>query len=148
MDCKIETIKKHADDRGELVVFLKQSELERSRRAFGQIYFITFDRKGTVRGNHYHRKWREWFGVVHGEILAELEDIVTKEKVSCVLSADHSSYTRLEIGPNIAHAFRCRSASAALLNYADAEWTAADRYDYSLLKDECHAEKKGCPKKK
>jgi len=135
MDCKIETIRKHPDERGELVVFLRKRELEQARQAFGQIYFITFEGAGTVRGNHYHKRWREWFGIVHGEVRAELEDIVTKEKRSCVLSAGHSAYTRLEIGPNIAHAFRCLSPSAALLNYADAEWTAEDRFDYQLIKE-------------
>jgi dTDP-4-dehydrorhamnose 3,5-epimerase-like enzyme len=135
MDCKIETIKKHHDERGELVVFLKRSQLDKKSLPFGQIYFITFEGKGVIRGNHYHEKWREWFGIVHGEVRAELEDIVTKERRSCVLSADHSTYTRLEIGPHIAHAFRCLSPSAALLNYADAEWTAQDRFEYPLIKE-------------
>lgn len=118
---------------GELVVFLKKSGLNPQRREFGQIYFITFAGKGVVRGNHYHKKWREWFGVVHGKVRAELEHTETKERVSLILSADHQTYTRLEIGPNVAHAFVSLSSSASLLNYADDEWSAGDRYEYALL---------------
>jgi dTDP-4-dehydrorhamnose 3,5-epimerase len=147
MDCRIETLKKHPDDRGELVVFLRQRELDSARRQFGQIYFITFEGKGTVRGNHYHKKWREWFGIVHGEVVAELEDIATGERRSCVLSAGHAAYTRLEIGPNIAHAFRCVSSTAALLNYADAEWSAQDRFEYHLIKDPHEANTHTSPEK-
>lgn len=148
MDCKIETLKKHPDQRGELVVFLKKSQLDVHRLSFGQIYFITFEGKGVVRGNHYHKKWREWFGIVHGEVHAELEDIVTKERRTCVLSAGHSTYTRLEIGPQIAHAFRCISPSAALLNYADAEWTAQDRFEYPIIKEHDDANQQKTAEKK
>lgn len=135
MDYKISTIEKQKDTRGDLVVFLRKKELPRERVGFGQIYFITFKSKGTIRGNHYHRRWREWFGVVHGKIRAELEDVVTKQRVSLTLSADERTYTRLEIGPNIAHAFCCLTPSASLLNYADDEWRSSDRFHYRLMED-------------
>lgn len=133
MDYRIERIDKHTDGRGDLVVFLKKRELTPKRRRFGQIYFITFTGKRVVRGNHYHKKWREYFGVVHGKVRAELEHVKTRERVSLILSAGHKTYTRLEIGPYVAHAFICLSASASLLNYADDEWSAGDRYEYELV---------------
>lgn len=132
MDYRITTIAKHNDKRGRLVVFLKKSELEARRRNFGQIYFITFNRKGTIRGNHYHKKWREWFGIVTGSVQVELEDVRTKRRVSLALSARKNTYTRLEIGPYIAHTFVSKTNFSSLLNYADDEWRASDRYEYKL----------------
>ena len=134
MDYSIEKVKKNIDKRGELVVFLRNRELSRSGKNFGQIYFITFNGKGVVRGNHYHKKWREWFGIVTGSATVELEDVITKEHVSLRLDAQHSTYLRLEIGPNIAHAFKSLSPRVSLLNYANSEWSVKDRHPYLLIK--------------
>jgi len=134
MDYKITSIEKHSDKRGQLVVFLRSSELKANRKKFGQIYFITFNKKNVVRGNHYHKKWREWFGVVHGSVKAELEDVITGEHKTLVLSSKHNVYKRLEIGPNVAHAFKSMTPTASLLNYGDKEWSAKDRFFYDLFK--------------
>lgn len=136
MDYKVVKIEKHNDKRGELIVFLRNSELSADKKAFGQIYFITFSGKGVVRGNHYHKKWREWFGIVTGKVAVELEDVITKEHVCLELDSQHSDYTRLEIGPNIAHVFKSISSSVSLLNYADKEWSALDNHNYILINDE------------
>ncbi len=133
MDYRIEKVEKHVDRRGDLVVFLRTSELAVSRRRFGQIYFITFKGKGVVRGNHFHKKWREWFGVVHGTVQAELEDVRTGERVSLKLSSRHPLYTRLEIGPYVAHAFKSLTPTASLLNYGDKEWSAKDRFPHTVI---------------
>ena len=133
MDYRVTTFEKHSDARGQLVVFLKSSELKNRRKKFGQIYFITFNRKGVIRGNHYHKQWREWFGVVNGIVQVKLEDVKTKEGVSLVLTSKGPVYSRLEIGPNIAHTFKSLTSEASLLNYGDREWSARDRYHYQLL---------------
>ncbi|MBU1870360.1 MAG: WxcM-like domain-containing protein [Candidatus Omnitrophica bacterium] len=134
MDYQITKIEKHSDVRGQLVVFLRNSELKARNKKFGQIYFVSFNKKGIVRGNHYHKKWREWFGIVHGRVAVELEHVLTGERVSLKLDSEHSSYVRLEIGPNIAHAFKSLSDSVSLLNYGDKEWSAKDSHHYQLLK--------------
>lgn len=133
MDYKVSTFEKHSDNRGGLVVFLKNDELKKRDKQFGQIYFITFNKKGVVRGNHFHKKWREWFGVVHGVVQAELEDIKTKKRVTLVLSSKHAHYTRLEIGPNIAHTFKSITSAASLLNYGDKQWSKSDRFIYKII---------------
>lgn len=133
MDYKIVKIEKHDDKRGKLIVFLQNRELKRGLKKFGQTYFITFKGKGVVRGNHYHKKWREWFGIVDGRAQVELEDVKTKKHVSLILSANHKTYRRLEIGPYVAHSFKSLSKSASLLNYADKEWSSDDTFFYKLL---------------
>jgi len=133
MDVKIDEFESHSDERGRLVVFQRRSDLPASLQTFGQIYFVTFDQPGIVRGNHYHRTWREWFGIVSGRLQVALCDVNTGKTRELTLDASKDLYTRLEIGANVAHAFRCLSDSASLLNYADREWDPNDSYPHHLL---------------
>lgn len=132
MDYKIEQFNKFSDQRGELIVFLKKCELPSKKKTFGQIYFVTFSKKGTVRGNHYHKKWTEWFGIVEGKVEVILEDVKTKERSTFIFDSKEDKYVRLNIGPNIAHSFKSLSKYAALLNYADSEWSSNDTIHYDL----------------
>jgi dTDP-4-dehydrorhamnose 3,5-epimerase-like enzyme len=134
MNYKIEKFDKFSDSRGDLIVFLKQGELPTNKKKFGQIYFVTFCKKGIIRGNHYHKKWTEWFGVIEGKLEVILEDINTKERKTFIFDSKENKYTRLAIGPNIIHSFRSLSNYAALLNYADSEWSEADTYRAELMK--------------
>ena len=133
MDYKVNVFKKITDKRGDLVVFLGKSHLPDSAKHFGQIYFVTFNKKGIVRGNHYHKKWREWFGLIEGKIKVKLRDVKTNEQKEMTLSADTDEYVRLEVGPYVTHAFRCISNKAQLLNYATDEWEASDCYNDIIL---------------
>lgn len=136
MDYTIIEFEKHNDDRGQLVVFLRNSQLKEGQRDFGQIYFVTFEKIGAIRGNHYHKHWREWFGIVAGKVDVELEDIKTGERLSFILDGERDGkYVRLEIGPYIAHSFRSLTGYAALLNYTDKEWSADDTHRYNLIKN-------------
>lgn len=133
MDYKIEYFEKFNDIRGQLVVFLKNSNLHIKNKQFGQIYFVTFNKKGIIRGNHYHKKWREWFGVVIGKLEVILKDIKTNETKKLILDSNSNKYIRLEIGPNIAHAFKNLSNNAALLNYTDSEWSNDNTFNFKLM---------------
>lgn len=133
MDYKIEHFEKFNDERGQLVVFLRNKNLEKSFKKFGQIYFVTFDKEKVVRGNHYHKKWREWFGVVTGKVEVLLKDVKTEQSKTLILDGNSDEYIRLEIGPNIAHAFRNISPKASLLNYTDKEWSSEDTFIYKLI---------------
>lgn len=134
MDAKTAKFKLIQDSRGKLIVFLRQSELDEGKKKFGQIYFITFSKKGVVRGNHYHKKWREWFGIVKGKLQVVVEDVRTKERKEFILNANtKDKYVRLEAGPYIAHSFKSLTKYAALLNYADDEWHKGDVFSYKLL---------------
>ena len=133
MDYRIEQFEKFNDDRGQLVVFLRNSNLRKQEKEFGQIYFVTFKKKGVIRGNHYHKKWHEWFGVVAGKVKVCLEDVKTKERVEIILDANKKEYIRLEINPYIAHAIVSLTNYAALLNYADSEWYQTDSHHYKVI---------------
>ena len=134
MDYKLEKFDKFLDNRGDLIVFLKNRELPKDKKEFGQIYFVTFSGKGIVRGSHYHKKWTEWFGVVAGKLEVTLEDIKTKERKTFIFDSKEDKYVRLDIGPNIAHSFKSLSDYAALLNYADSEWSNDDTIPYIFEK--------------
>lgn len=134
MDYKLEEFCKFSDKRGDLIVFLDETQLADTKKKFGQIYFVTFKKKGLVRGNHYHKKWHEWFGVVAGKVYVVLEDVRTKERAEFMLNANTKDrYMRLQIGPYIAHSFKSLTNYAALLNYADAPWRFDDDFDYELI---------------
>ena len=111
MDYKIESFEKFNDKRGQLVVFLRNRNLDKKFKNFGQIYFVTFDKKGVIRGNHYHKTFREWFGVISGKLQVVLIDVKTGKKKEMILDGDSKKYVRLEIGPNVVHAFKSISKS-------------------------------------
>lgn len=133
MDFKTASFKRYKDDRGSLIVFLRESDLDDAKKKFGQIYFVTFSKKGVIRGNHYHKKWHEWFGVISGRVKVVLEDVRTGKRKEIVLSAKKNQYTRLETGPYIAHAIQSLSNTASLLSYADGEWSGEDTYFHKLI---------------
>ncbi|MBI5122345.1 WxcM-like domain-containing protein [Candidatus Roizmanbacteria bacterium] len=133
MNYKITQFKKFDDDRGSLIVFLKESELDDAKKRFGQIYFVTFKKKGMIRGNHYHKKWSEWFGIINGRVEVILEDVRTKKRKQIILDAKKNQYMRLETGPYIAHTIKSLTQYASLLSYADAQWSRKDNYYYKLL---------------
>ncbi|MBI1863509.1 WxcM-like domain-containing protein [Candidatus Microgenomates bacterium] len=134
MDVSITKVKTIKDTRGKLVVFLKESELDDAKKKFGQIYFVVFSKKGDVRGNHYHKKWHEWFGIISGRVRVVLEDVRSGERQECILSANRGYYTRLETGPYIAHAIQSLTNTASLLSYTDTEWTDnSDTYERKLI---------------
>lgn len=134
MDYKIKKFEKHNDYRGDLVVFLKKGELKKNLQSFGQIYFVTFKKKGAVRGNHYHKKWREWFGIISGKLEVCLQDVRTGETAKINLDATSNKYIRLEIGPFIAHSFKSLTKYASMINYANREWSAEDTYINEIMK--------------
>lgn len=132
MDYKIIDSTKYKDKRGSLIIYLKSSELIRSHKKFGQIYYVTFNKKGIIRGNHYHKNLREWLGIVQGRVLVLLEDVITKKRVEILLNSRLNNYQRLEIGPNIAHAIESLSPKSVLLNYCDKEWSPKDSHQYKI----------------
>lgn len=81
MDSKIEYFEAFHDARGDLMVFLKNKDLKKTSKTFGQIYFVTFEKKGTVRANHYHKKLREWVAVIYGSVKIILKDIKSGEAI-------------------------------------------------------------------
>ncbi len=132
MDIKINKVESHNDKRGKLIVLLKYQDLPSSSKKFGEVFYITFSKRGTTRANHYHKNWREWFIVVSGKIKVVLEDIKTKERKKLTLDAQSHSIKRLEIGPFVAHSFTSLSKHAVLLNYSNKVWIKKDVIPYII----------------
>lgn len=133
MDLQLTKHKIIKNKKGKLVVFLRETDLPKSHKHFGQIYFIHFSRKGMVRGNHYHKNWHEWFGILSGRVKVILEDVRTKKRKHITLDAKHDKYTRVETSPYIAHAMQSLSSDASVLSYAHTEWDADDTHEYILI---------------
>ncbi|MBU1016864.1 WxcM-like domain-containing protein [Patescibacteria group bacterium] len=133
MNLHIKDAFKYQDDRGDLVVFLQSKDLPKSKRIFGQIYFVTFKGKNVVRGNHYHKNWHEWFGVVDGVLEVTLEDVKTKKRKQFIINGCDNKYQRIYVASNTAHTFRSLSNYASLLNYSDKEWSPEDTFRYDLI---------------
>lgn len=123
------------DNRGFLLDFLKRDELEKADRTLGQIYLVTFEKKGVIRGNHYHKTKKEWFVAVRGKLKVVLENVETKERVKFILDGDSDDYTRVQVGKNIAHAFISLSNDAMMVNYCNKPYhfDKPDSYEYILV---------------
>lgn len=119
------------DARGKLVLFLQNDQMN-GPREFGQLYFVTFEKKGVTRGNHYHKKCDEWFGIVTGRVKVLLENIKTHEQAVHILDAKDEEYVRLHVAPEMAHTIVALSAGAILISYANRQWTPDDTYDYQI----------------
>lgn len=132
MDFKLETIERHDDKRGKLIILLKKKDLPKKERTFGEVFYITFSKKGISRANHYHNNWREWFIVVSGKIQVNLEDLKSKRQVSFTLDSKSKDLKRLEVGPLIAHSFKSLSKDAVLLNYSNREWRKKNVINYQV----------------
>lgn len=135
MDYKIVNSTKRIDHRGYLVDFLKGTHMDKEDEKLGQIYFVTFEKKNIVRGNHYHKNKKEWFVVVRGKLKAVFLDLKTKEKIELVLDGDSEEYVRLFVGKNIAHAFKSLTKRAEMINYCNKVYHAKkpDTHFYKLL---------------
>ena len=103
INCKVTKLPKFEDDRGFLIEFLKNRELDMEHEKFGQIYLATI-KKGRIRGNHYHLNKREVFTVMSGKARVILEDIETKERREVMLDPSEDKVMRVEFGPGVAHA--------------------------------------------
>lgn len=134
LDYLLAELKKFEDDRGFLVEFLKQSELEKEKLIFGQIY-LSIISPGTLRGNHYHKTKDEYFAVMSGKVSVILEDVATGERVEIVMDSAKEKITRLRVGVNVAHAIKniC-DTDVVLCAYTDKEYDPGnlDQEDYQI----------------
>lgn len=135
MNYRIISCQKKIDNRGYLLNFLSGNDMDRKSKLLGQIYFVTFEKPGAVRGNHYHSSKREWFAVLEGKIKIIFEDVKTKKREEFILEGKGDSYQLVSIGKNIAHAFKNISGKATMINYSDKPYNPAspDSTPYLLI---------------
>lgn len=137
LNYRIDHSTRRRDERGFLVDFLKADELKGKDKKFGQIYFITFEKAGAIRGNHYHSTKKEWFVVGQGKILVILEDVKTKVRESIILDGDDDRYVRLSISENVAHTMVNLTPFAYVVNYCNKPYHEdnPDSNRYELVKE-------------
>lgn len=97
---KVKELEIHSDKRGWLVEMLKQNEIKEEIK---QVYVATI-KPGCVRGNHYHKKRKEWSLILNGKVRVFLENISKRKKTSFIISS--KSPKLLTIFPNVAHAIK------------------------------------------
>jgi len=136
MNISIEKITKHKDERGYLAEFLKASDLKMMNSKFGHLFIVTFDTPRALRGNHYHKKQHEYYGVALGKIRVLLKDLKTNEKKTVILNSDGKKFTMLRIGPNIAHVCYNLTPKAIMISYFSLPYSVqkADTTKYLLIK--------------
>ncbi|KKQ74304.1 MAG: hypothetical protein US96_C0035G0008 [Candidatus Woesebacteria bacterium GW2011_GWB1_38_5b] len=126
---KIVTRKRYVDKRGQLVEYLTRKET--GEKIFGHIYFVTFAKKGIVRGNHYHKKKKEFFGLVQGKVKILLEDIKTGKKRKYILNAKSEKFELLIIEPYVAHAVESLEKGTILVDYFTKPFDLKNPDDYN-----------------
>lgn len=134
MQYAIEPCSFFKDSRGILVEFINELDLEKNHLPFGQVYYLSFEGKGIVRGNHYHLHSSEAFCVVYGEVEIIIEDIETKERISKVLKANNMEVFKIYIGPKVAHVIKSLSDFAMLISYSSVVYDPndEDKYFYEI----------------
>jgi UDP-2-acetamido-2,6-beta-L-arabino-hexul-4-ose reductase len=92
-------LKKSSDERGWLI----QSEHKEIAKSM-KYFLVSFSKPGVIRGNHYHKRKKEWFSILQGKVKLYLYDLKTKEKGTYIISSEKMEFVEME--PNVAHAIK------------------------------------------
>jgi len=123
MNIKIKEIEKKSDERGWLFEFLHMDEVDRKT---GQFYTYSI-KPGFVRGNHYHARKNECFGIVKGKVTIILQDLKTKEKKDVILEDGKDKTKILFVPKNIIHAIKnTGKEEAIMIAYIDEIFNSED----------------------
>lgn len=90
------------DKRGSLKKILMKNQLKKDER-IEEVYLL-YSEKGSVRGNHYHKKTLEYFIVVKGKVKVALKDLNTGDFEEIYMSSNDNLI--LKVPPNVVHAFK------------------------------------------
>ena len=82
------------DDRGEIKGIINEGNWEESN--------LIFSKKGSIRGNHYHKETTELIFLIEGKIEIILMDLIVKKKITLVLEEN----SILKITPYTLHTFK------------------------------------------
>ncbi len=129
---EITKINPYKDIRGELKkVFIKT--MLSTEKSIEEIY-VLHTKKGSVRGNHYHRQNVEFFTVIKGTAIIALKDVEEGEAEILTVSAGDNIV--IKVPENVAHGFRNDEDEdlvilAAASKLYDSEDT--DTFSYQLL---------------
>lgn len=135
MNITIEKCPAFHDNRGDLIQFVTDRLLQKNGIPFGQIYLLTFNGKNIVRGNHYHNHSSEIFCLISGSVEMRFEDIVSREQMQKIFTADDNEFFRVSIGEKIAHTIKSISEFAVMVSFSSKEFDVneTDKIPYHLL---------------
>jgi mannose-6-phosphate isomerase-like protein (cupin superfamily) len=95
----------------------------------GMRYIASVELKpGTVRGNHYHEKKREWFYLISGELLLVVQDLESAVREEIHLKSGDLVY----ISPSVAHAFGVQAPGYGV-EFSPVAFDPADTYRTQLI---------------
>ncbi|MEH6996110.1 WxcM-like domain-containing protein [Neobacillus drentensis] len=90
------------DKRGSLKKIIMKSQLKENEQI--EEAYLLYSEKGSVRGNHYHKKTLEYFVIVSGFAKVALMNLETKTFEEINISS--SDNLILIVSPNVVHAFK------------------------------------------
>lgn len=96
------SIKPFEDKRGSLKKILMKSQLKEDEKV--EEVYLLYSEKGSVRGNHYHKKTLEYFVVVSGTAKIALKNLDTGILEELYISAENNLV--LKVPPHVVHAFK------------------------------------------
>ena len=125
---RVEPLNVLRDPRGWFLKVLMAKHLPAGGREFGEIYISTSE-SGVARGNHFHKKMTEWFTPISGR--GELVVCLPEGTERRTIVLDSAAPVRIQVPPNVAHAFRSIvTEPLLLLAYSDMEYDPADTDTY------------------
>ena len=96
----------------------------------GEVY-LTMGKPGQGKGGHYHPEAIEWFTVIEGEAVLQLEDIATHERRDIEMSLEKA--ITVFIPNNVAHIVKNNSDKEfILLAYTDKLYDPKDTIAYTI----------------
>jgi dTDP-4-dehydrorhamnose 3,5-epimerase len=90
------------DKRGCLKKVIMKSQLKENEQI--EEAYLLYSEKGSVRGNHYHKKTLEYFVIVSGIAKVALMNLESKRFEEINISS--SDNLILKVPPNVVHAFK------------------------------------------
>ena len=96
----------------------------------GEVY-LTMGKPGQGKGGHFHPEAVEWFTVIEGEAVLQLEDIATHERRDIEMSLEKA--ITVFIPNNVAHIVKNNSdKDFILLAYTDKLYDPKDTISYTI----------------
>lgn len=133
MDIEIKKLSVISDTRGNIIELLTSQDAKKHKSIFGHLFFVTFNTRESVRGNHYHKVAHEYYIPISGKIKVFLFDIKTKKKKSITISSNKKYTTRLRIGPYVAHACHGVTSNALMVGYFSKPYDRSDTIAHVLI---------------
>lgn len=96
----------------------------------GEVY-LTMSKGGQVKGMHWHQRAKEWFTLVAGSAILQLEDVCSHEKMKITLDINTPSTVFIPNG--VAHKiYNETNEDFILLAYTDLYYAPKDTISYTF----------------